>query len=157
MRGRKARPINVLDFEKKSHMGRAEKEARRAAQIKLGDNNLKCPEHIAADPVALKKWNEIAGYSAAFPEYAELVTSTDAVTVAMFCQTHSEEQTLIKMRNKCEDHEKINLTRRLLSTRETLLKLARELFLTPASKIRTASHRKKDEADPLTAAGFGNV
>lgn len=155
--GRPAKPIMML-LDRKKHLGKEDIAARVAAEIKIGDSNFICPDYISADPVAYQKWNEILDFLQKFSEMSDIITSTDSDTIAMYCQTFSEERTLIDLRQKAKaDKNKIKFTTQLLKTRDMRQKLAQQLYLTPRSKINIPHKKKETEVDPLQAAGFGYV
>lgn len=157
--GRPAKPANLLLFEKKTHLSKAEIDRRLKAEIKIGDHNFMCPEYIATNDVAHKKWLEVMAFLQKFPEMDDLITSTDTDTIAMYCQTWAEEYSLIGLWTKAKrPATKKKYTSLLLKTREMRLKLQRECFLTPMSKIKNVPRRGKEkEKSPLEEAGFGNV
>lgn len=158
MPGRNAKPINILEFEGKKHLTKSEKEARRAAEIKIGDNNFICPDYIRSDPMALSKWKELIKLFS-IPEAKDLITSWDSDAIAMYCQTFSEERTLIDLRARAKtDRARIKYTNQLLKTRDMRIKLSNNLFLNPLAKIKNVpKSTKPKEEDPLRAAGFGNL
>ena len=156
---RPSKPVKLLVFEKKTHLTKAEIAARISAEIKIGDSNYRFPDYIAENEVAYAKWQEVIGYIKKNDTLAELVTSTDSDCIAGYCQTCAEERALLTMWGKAKTGgTKKKYNSLLLKIREMKLKLQREIFFSPASKIRNVPKRAKEkEQSPLEKAGFGNV
>jgi phage terminase small subunit len=97
MAGRRAQPIDVIVANGKKHLTKEEMEQRKKSEIHLGESRLKCPQYVKNDPVALKKWRElIKDYKLAAEANIELIKSSDAGILAMYCKTFSEYQELLK-------------------------------------------------------------
>lgn len=148
----------MIIYEGKSHRTRAELEARRRSEINIGDQKFIPPDFILADPVALAKWNDLMKIYHC-PAAEGIVTSADTDILASYCETFSEEQTLIGLRQKAKtDKGKLKYTIALLKTREMRLKISNHIYLNPIARIKNIPKKiKPDENNPLKKAGFGNV
>jgi phage terminase small subunit len=149
MAGRNPKPIGLQILEgNPNRKTKKEIEERKACEIKIGDAHYHAPQFIMDDPEAIKVWNQIIKYLKKYKEFANLITSTDSNLIGLYCQTFSEQLTLIQLRNSSKSNKtKIKYQIQLLKTRETLLKLSRELFLTPMSKIRSIGRVKETPKD----------
>ena len=96
MAGRHAQPIDLLVMQGKTHLTKEQIAARKASEIKFGKDNLVCPSYVKRDPVAYAKWKELVKeYKAAAEAKIDIVRSSDAGILAMYCKTFSEYQTLL--------------------------------------------------------------
>lgn len=82
MGGRNAKPISILE----GHRTKAEIAARQEAEIKLGNNKLKCPDFVKNDIEAYKKWKEVTKLY----KDVDFVSSGDIGLLARYCKTFSE-------------------------------------------------------------------
>ena len=101
MPGRNAKPIGLhLAAGNPSHLTKAEIEARKAAEVKLGEKDLaklKKPSFVSKDKNANKLWNElIKEYRSAAAQGVELLTSSDVGALALYCKTYSEYERLLE-------------------------------------------------------------
>lgn len=108
MAGRNARPIGLhLAEGNPSHLTKAEIEARKAAEVKLGEKDLaklKKPSFVTKDKIANKLWNElIKEYKSAAAQGVELLTSSDIGTLALYCKTFSEYERLLVQYQRIEN------------------------------------------------------
>lgn len=183
--GRNAHPIQILQSDGKKHLTKTEIEARKKAQIKLGDKNIECPEYVLSNPVALEKWKEVAVlYSS-----ADFVSSGDAGLIARYCITHAEYLALLKRFDRIEDihnddeelteyvetddNFNYKIRRRLLDIVSTdgllrietainkkmdmLIKMEDRLFLNPLAKVKNVPKSpEKPKTDP-NAGMFGDT
>jgi phage terminase small subunit len=102
--GRNAKPIDILEAQGKKHLTKNEIDTRKKSELKFGDTRLKCPDYIKQDPVALKKWRELSKeYKAAAEKNIEIVKSSDAGIMAMYCKTFSEYQMLLKAHQRVSE------------------------------------------------------
>ena len=185
MPGRHAKPVLLHIAEgNPNRLPKAEIERRKKAEIKLGDSRLKCPDYVKADPVALKKWRElIKDYKSAAGQGIDLVRSSDAGILAMYCKTFSEYMRLLDQRDRLENfeinYEKLQehfdaelldgldaffrfgpvmqLDAAINKKMDMLLKMEDRLFLNPLAKVKNVPKREKKVEDPLAERGFGNV
>jgi len=96
MAGRRGQPIDILVAKKKKHLTKEEKNRRKKGEIKLGSGKITCPMYVYSDKVAHKKWNELmADYNKSKVEGIDLMKSSDAGILAMYCKTFSEYQELL--------------------------------------------------------------
>jgi phage terminase small subunit len=97
MKGRNAQPIDILTATGKKHLTKEEKQQRKDAEIKLGGDRVVCPMYVIQDRVAHGKWKAlIADYNKAKSNGIEIIKSSDAGILAMYCKTFSEYQELLK-------------------------------------------------------------
>lgn len=99
MAGRRAKPIGLhLAEGNPSHLTKEEIEERKAAEVKLGEQDLaklKKPIFVSKDKAANKLWNElIKEYKSAAKQGVDLLTSSDIGVLAMYCKTYSEYERL---------------------------------------------------------------
>lgn len=93
--GRNAKPINLHILEgNPNRLTKTQIAARKAAEIHLGDYNLKCPQFVKSDAIAYAKWKECIKIF----EGKEIITSADAGQLARYCKTFSEYQDLCEHR-----------------------------------------------------------
>ncbi|QYR20810.1 P27 family phage terminase small subunit [Paenibacillus sp. sptzw28] len=108
MPGRNAKSIGLhLAEGNPSHLTKEEIEARKAAEVKLGEQDLaklKKPSFITKDKAANKLWNElIKEYKSAAKQGVELLTSSDIGMLAMYCKTFSEYERLLIQYQRIEN------------------------------------------------------
>jgi phage terminase small subunit len=97
MAGRRGQPIDIVAARGKKHLTKEEKNRRKKGEIKLGSGKITCPMYVYSDKVAHKKWNELmADYNKSKVEGIDLMKSSDAGILAMYCKTFSEYQELLK-------------------------------------------------------------
>ncbi len=99
--GRNAKSIGLhLAEGNPNRLTKAEIEARQAAEVKLGEQDLKKlkkPTFITKDKIANKHWTAlIKEYAAAAEQGVELLTSSDVGTLALYCKTYSEYERLLE-------------------------------------------------------------
>jgi phage terminase small subunit len=100
MSGRNAKTIGLhLAEGNPSHLTKAEIEARKESEVKLGEkelSKLKKPSFVTKDKAANKLWNElIKEYKSAAQQGVELLTSSDVGMLALYCKTFSEYERLL--------------------------------------------------------------
>jgi len=96
MAGRRGQPIDIVAARGKKHLTKEEKNRRKKGEIKLGSGKITCPMYVYSDKVAHKKWNELmADYNKSKVEGIDLMKSSDAGILAMYCKTFSEYQELL--------------------------------------------------------------
>lgn len=99
--GRNAQPIDILQANGKKHLTKAEIEARKKSEIKLGTIKFKCPTFVKNDVQAYKKWKElIKEYKKAAANNIKIISSTDLGLLAKYCKTFSEYLNLLERRDK---------------------------------------------------------
>lgn len=102
--GRNAQPIDILKAKGKKHLTKEEKEARKKSEIKLGGEKIVCPMYVIRDSIAYKKWRDlIKDYNKAKAEGIEIIRSSDAGILAMYCKTFSEYQVLLKAHQRVSE------------------------------------------------------
>jgi phage terminase small subunit len=95
--GRNAQPIDILTAKGKKHLTKEEIELRKESELKLGGDKITCPMYVVSDTIAYKKWRDlIADYNKAKKNGTEIIKSSDAGILAMYCKTFSEYQMLLK-------------------------------------------------------------
>jgi len=96
--GRNAQPIDIVQANGRKHLTKAEIENRKKSEIKVGNNNLRCPIYIKNNVNAYSKWKEIIKIY----KDVDFVSSGDIGLLARYCMTHSEYLKLCETRNKLE-------------------------------------------------------
>lgn len=101
MPGRNAKPVGLhLAQGNPSHLTKAEIEARKNSEVKLGEkelDKLKLPAFVRKDKIAAKLWRElIKEYKSAAEQGVELLTSSDVGALALYCKTFSEYERLLE-------------------------------------------------------------
>lgn len=100
--GRNAKPVNLHILEgNPNRLTKAQIEARKEAEIHLGDSRLKAPQFVKKDIVAYSKWKECVKIF----EGVEFVTSADVGHLARYCKTFSEYLNLLSHRDQIQDME----------------------------------------------------
>jgi phage terminase small subunit len=100
--GRNAKPISLHLLEgNPNRLTKAQIEARKEAEIHLGDSRLRAPQFVKKDIVAYSKWKECVKIF----EDVELVTSADVGHLARYCKTFSEYLNLLSHRDQIQGME----------------------------------------------------
>lgn len=158
MPGRNAKSIGLhLAEGNPSHLTKAEIEARKTAEVKLGEKDLaklKKPGFVAKDKAAAKLWNElIKEYKSAAAQGVELLTSSDIGMLALYCKTFSEYERLQSLYQKID---RIQIDEDVLRSyldqaedvdgagHKALQYLSQLASLDGALKIETAINKKMD-------------
>jgi phage terminase small subunit len=147
---RPRKPLNVIQFDKRSHLTKAFIEERKASELKLGDQVFAVPALVRSDRIAVGVWNHVVKIFQD-PAAAGLVTSVDVGIIATYCKTLAD-YTRINLRI---DDDAIRIRARLALL---IARLSGELFLTPMARIRNV---KKPEGNKpkstLEEEGFGDL
>jgi phage terminase small subunit len=102
--GRPSKPIDLMIQSGKKHLTKKEIEERRELEIKLGDQELSCPDFVKKDLLALKKWKEVKKiYECEVVKRMQLISSGDVGHLGRYCKTFSEYQDLIERREHLEE------------------------------------------------------
>jgi phage terminase small subunit len=179
MRGRNAKPIDILVAQGKKHLTKSEIEQRKKSEIKLGNNKLKCPDFVKNDVEAYKKWKEITKVY----KDADFVSTGDTGLLGRYCMTFSEYLKLLDQKKRIDrfeiDYEKLSehfdvellegldtffkfepvmqLDSAINKKMDMLIKMEDRMFLNPLAKVKNVPKREEPKADPLADKGFGNV
>ena len=180
MGGRNGQPVNLILAKGLSHhLTKETIEQRKAAEIKTGTKNLRCPDYVKNDVNAFKRWKEIIKVY----KDVDFVSSGDVGILARCCMTHSEYLRLLDNRKHLEALEadwsrygdilpddfsyrieqilKLNpllqLETAINKKMDLLIKMEDRLFLNPLAKVKNIPKREPDKVDPLTERGFGDV
>lgn len=180
MGGRNGKPVALhLAQGNPNRLTKAEISRREKAEIKLGDNKLKCPEFVKSDVNAFAKWKEITKI------YKEIdfVSSGDIGLLARYCMTFSEYLQLLENRKRVgqfnadwDEYEdvlpedfidvinkymRLNVDLQIDSAinkkMDMLIKMEDRLFLNPLSKVKNVPKKEPVKEDPLAKKGFGNI
>ena len=177
--GRNAQPIDILTKTGRKHLTKAEIEGRQAAEIKTGNNILRCPDYVRHDAHAFKKWKEIMKVY----RLADFVSSGDVGTLARYCMTHSEYLGYVEKRKALEDIEinwqkygdifpedfiyqiesllklgpLVMIDSQLNKKNDLLTKSEDRSFLNPLAKVKNIPKSQPEKQDPLADRGFGDV
>lgn len=158
MSGRRAKPIGLhLAEGNPSHLTKEEIEARKAGEVKLGEQDLaklRKPSFVSKDKAANKIWNElIKEYKSAAAQGVELLTSSDIGVLALYCKTFSEYERLIAAYQKIAEIEiDSKIFEKLIGQAEVameaeakaMLYLSQLASLDGILKVETAINKKMD-------------
>lgn len=180
MGGRNGQPVDLILAKGRSHhLTKDVVEQRKAAEIKTGTKNLKCPDYVKNDVNAFKRWKEIIKIY----KDVDFVSSGDIGMLARYCMTHSEYLRLLETRNRItslqinwdkykdilpEDFRygidellsssvDLQLETAINKKMDLLLKMEDRSFLNPLAKVKNVPKKEPEHVDPLAAKGFGNV
>lgn len=180
MGGRNGQPIELhLAKGNPNRLTKSEIERRKKAEIKIGDNKLKCPTFVKSDVNAFAKWKEITKI------YKEIdfVSCGDVGLLARYCMTFSEYLQLLENRKRVgqfnadwDEYEDVlpedfidvmnrymrlnvdlQLDTAINKKMDMLIKMEDRLFLNPLSKIKNIPKKEPEKKNPLAEKGFGNV
>jgi len=103
MAGRRAKPINLLIFEKKKHLTKKEIEFRKKneSRFRMGTQELKMPASVRANPTAKKKWGELVKLY----KGVDFVSSSDVGVIGQLCLAYAELDSLLAHLNRLENIE----------------------------------------------------
>jgi phage terminase small subunit len=106
MAGRNAKPIKLQLLQgNKGHRTKKQIESRKKSEIKLGDENIHCPQYVKKDLIAFTKWQEcISIYTD-----TDFLTSADVGHLARYCKAHSEYLDLLNHREQIEHIDALSL------------------------------------------------
>jgi len=179
MGGRNGQPVNLILAKGLSHhLTKAVIEQRKAAEIKTGTKNLKCPDYVKNDVNAFKRWKEIIKIY----KDADYVSSGDVGMLARYCMTHSEYLRLLDSRKHLEALEadwsqygdilpedfsyridqilKLNpllqLETAINKKMDMLLKLEDRAFLNPLAKVKNVPKKEPPAQEDPNAGMFGD-
>lgn len=100
MSGRNAQPIELLRSRGKKHLTKKEISERKETEIKLGSKDiskLKPPVFVKNDMLAFAHWKQcLKEYKEAAKAGAEIITSSDAGMLALYCKTYADYERLLK-------------------------------------------------------------
>ncbi len=100
---RRAKPIEILKAEGKTHLTKDEIEFREKNEIKIGANlpkkTAKAPKFISSDEVAVSKWKEVLNNYRG----TDFVSTADLGLLARYCKTFSEYQNLVEYRDRISE------------------------------------------------------
>lgn len=165
--GRNAKPIDLLQATGKKHLTKAEIEQRKKDEIRLGTNNLKCPEFIKNNVIAYKKWKEILKLYKDF----DFVSSGDSGLLARYCMSFSEYEEMLDTRKRLNEVEidwskyegilpeefsdsinsllklgpLLQIDTAINKKMDMLIKMEDRLFLNPLAKVKNIPKRPKEE------------
>jgi phage terminase small subunit len=156
--GRNAKSIGLhLAEGNPNRLTKAEIEARKESEVKLGEQDLKKlkkPSFISKDKTANKLWADlIKEYQSAAKQGVELLTSSDVGTLALYCKTYSEYERLLTAYQKIaniEIEEKVfekligQAEKAMEAEAKAMLYLSQLASLEGILKIETAINKKMD-------------
>jgi len=171
-------PIDLLKAKGKKHLTKAEIDARKESEIKLGDKELLCPAYVKNDVVAFSKWREIKHIY----KDVDFVSSGDTGLLGRYCMTHSEYIKLLSQKARIErfeiDYEQLlktydstllegldtffrmgpvmQLDNAINKKMDMLIKMEDRLFLNPLAKIKNIAKKEKSEVKDINADLFGD-
>lgn len=165
--GRNAQPIDIVQANGRKHLTKAEIENRKKSEIKVGNNNLKCPVYVKNNVNAYSKWKEIIKIY----KDVDFVSSGDIGLLSRYCMAHSEYLKLCETRCKMESletdwseykdmipqdfQEKIEhllrcnvdlqLDTAINRKMDMLIKMEDRLFLNPLAKVKNVPKAKEEK------------
>ncbi|MDF2889779.1 MAG: terminase [Clostridia bacterium] len=150
--GRNAQNIDLLVAKGNKHFTKAEIEARKEAEVKLGKKDLKKikpPTYVVNNLVAYEKWKSLMkDYTEAAKNNIEILTSTDVEILAKYCTTYSEYLSLIDRRNRVDEIDFVMVnypSKESAKIRGEKRKSLNEVYrLDQVIKIETAINKKHD-------------
>jgi phage terminase small subunit len=105
MGGRNAKPVQLhIAQGNPNRLTKAEIARRKAKQVQLGEQKLRCPAFVKNDVVAFAKWKEISKIY----KDVEFVTSGDAGLLGRYCMAFSEYHDLLGHRRKIGNFDGFN-------------------------------------------------
>lgn len=112
--GRNAKSIALhLAEGNPNRLTKAEIEARKQSEIKLGKSDLKNiqpPDYVKLDIIAYGKWQAaMKNYREAAKSGTEILTTSDVEVLAKYCTTYSEYLSLIERRKRVDDLDFVSL------------------------------------------------
>jgi phage terminase small subunit len=154
--GRNAKSIDLhLADGNPNRLTKAEIEARRQAEVKLGATDfkkLKPPAFVENDVVAFRYWKQhIKEYKEAAEEGIEILTTADIGQLALYCKSYSDYENLLKMQNdKHELNDALKLQTSINKKMDMLLKMQDRLFLNPLARVKNVPKREpKKPVNPM--------
>ena len=137
-----------------AHKTRAELDKKAAAEVHFAPGELRPPDYITGDPIALKKWTELMVWYG-MAENKNLISESDTDIVAQYCATFSELKYLMGRQRRADSDDRVGYTTPILKTREMLTKLGSLIYLNPVAKVRGFSKKKEEQpVDPLAKFGM---
>jgi phage terminase small subunit len=170
MGGRNGKSIDLhLAGGNTSHLTKAQIEARKNAEIKLGADDLKkvkAPPDIKNDANMYKRWKAIiADYKDAAARGIELISTSDIDAVATYCRTFSEYENLQAARSAMNPIFQrdplmmldpfLKLEAAINKKSDQLLKFQDRLFLNPLAKVKNIPKPAKQDDKPSKFGRFG--
>lgn len=152
--GRPALPIAVIQARGKTHLTKKQIAERAKSEVKLGSADLASlvpPPYVKQDLVAYGYWKKhIAEYSAAAADGAEILKTSDAGLLAMYCKTQADYERLLEYlqanRNGLRLEDVLKMEQAINRKLDSLLKMQDRLFLNPLAKVKNVP--KKPEKPP---------
>ena len=147
----------MLQASGKKHLTKKEIEARKATEIKLGSDTIVCPDTVANDLNAYKKWQQITKeYEEAKANGNDIFKSSDIGILERYCLNYSfwlEELGKIRKARKMENKKELRIS--MMALQKEMRADEDRLLLNIISKIKNVPKqemRKPD--DPMQEAGF---
>lgn len=150
---RNAQPIDVLVAKGKKHLTKKEIEDRKKAEIKLGLTDLEKlqpPAFVKNDVVAFRCWKKhLEEYIEAAKNGIEIITTSDAGMLALYCKTYSEYENLIALKKRIEKkillEDILKLETAINKKMDMLIKMQDRLFLNPLAKVKNVPKKQKED------------
>lgn len=154
MAGRNGQPIDLVVAKGKKHLTKAEIQHRKENEIKLGENDLGKlvpPSFVKDDVIAYSCWKQsIEEYKEAQQQGIEILSSSDAGLLALYCKTFSEYETLL---GYTADDLELEMKRQTAINKkmDMLIKMQDRLFLNPLAKVKNVARPKVEEKTTRTS------
>jgi phage terminase small subunit len=163
--GRNAKSVALhLAEGNPNRLTKAEIEARKQSEIKLGKSDLdklQPPPFVKNDAVAFKYWKQLlTEYKSAAKQGIELLSSSDVGALSLYCKTYSEYESLLKYKDLYDtDIENIDNVLKLESAinkkMDMLIKMQDRLFLNSLAKVKNVPKREKEKPDNPLESEYG--
>lgn len=155
MAGRNGQPIDILVAKGKKHLTKAEIQYRKENEIKLGKVNLdqlEPPSFVKNDTVAYSCWKQsLNEYKEAEKQGIQILSSSDAGLLALYCKTFSEYERLLGHTTDNVELE-IKIQTAINKKMDMLIKMQDRLFLNPLAKVKNVP-KPKEEDKPVSKFG----
>jgi phage terminase small subunit len=148
--GRNAKSIALhLAEGNPNRLTKAEIEARKQSEIKLGKSDLKNiqpPDYVKLDVVAYSKWQSaMKNYREAARNGIEILSTSDVEVLAKYCITYSEYLALIERRKRVDELDFVSLRDDSRKIRGPKRKAMNEVLrLKEVLSIETAINKKHE-------------
>lgn len=158
MAGRNGQPIDLVVAKGRKHLTKAEIQYRKENEVKLGETDLdqlEAPSFVKEDTIAYSCWKKsLNEYKEAQKQGIEILSSSDAGLLALYCKTFSEYERLL---GYTTDDLELEMKRQTAINKkmDMLIKMQDRLFLNPLAKVKNVPKPKKDDKPVSKFSKFG--
>lgn len=155
--GRNAQPIKVLQQTGNKHLTKKEIESRKSSEIKIGSDEIICPDSVKNDLVAYKKWVQITkDYEEAKARGVDIFKSSDIGILERYCLNYSfwlEELGKLKRARKIATKKELRIS--IISLQKELRADEDRLLLNVLAKIKNVPKQEPKQPDNPMETKFG--